>query len=357
MYEDYLDDMEFYESQLRRAGEFEQEYNLRQEFLDLVPGKVEHTILGPDENIALRNSYPEKMPYPNINLLKVMFTPDDRSTIDDGEIHEIKEYDRNGGVVSESNINLGIKTPAFYADHQVTPMEGEVFNVICSLPLLLGYDGTNTFPENCFFDATSIYKYLTLNKSTGHNTKNNHVAPAEILKSIDECIEALENTFVYLDYYEPGSGVHAAYERMLHLRFFEIEVNGVKKKAYHLLSAPLILPYALKTNNISEKNTSQICVCTRYNRKMLDIQSFLFYCVSSEKKKGKNSVEVTYSSIFRNCRIYHDNKNINVRRTEVKRDKDTIIKFLDKWIKTGFITSYEEQGTSKEVRTKIIINF
>lgn len=347
-----LDDIEFVKA-LGISPETNTDNTAKETFLHMVPELIVHDEEGGADVISIQNIYPENMIYAGGHLLNILFTPEDRKILDDGNIHSVNEYEKNKD--DEVIVNVGVKSPDFYADKEVTPLEGDVFRVISSLPVALGYDRVGAaFPENCYFDAYYIYKYLTMNRQNA-STYSRRVPTDDVINSINECVSRLENTYIYCDYSNNKKGMKTIIsERMLSLRFIDVKVNGRVKRIYQLKSSPALLDYAIRTGNLDSRNTSQIQVCTKYNRKMLDLQSFLFTCIMDFKNRGLTKGELYYSSIFRNCQIFYRDKE--TRRTEVKRDKDRIINnFFKKWKETGFIKDYKEEGSKTQVRTKIIV--
>lgn len=116
------------------------------------------------------------------------------------------------------------------------------------------------------------------------------------------------------------------------------------------------MDYSLATNNLDVKNTNQIHVCTKYSKKLIEIQSYLYSVIMDFKMKNKKQGTIYYKSVFSNCNIIHIDSSGKKNRTALKRDKDLIVNtFLNNWVKNGFIKSFEEVDSKNEVRNSVLI--
>lgn len=336
---------------------------MRQEFIEMEPekkaandtdeisGLVESYDVSAD---TFCYSYPEEIVSGSGRLVNVLFTEEDRRMFGDGQIHNLEEY-RDGNVSSLSS-NMGVKMPKFYASTNVSPLEGEVYRIISSLPIAMGYASPkDTFPKNVFFDAEYICKYLTKKSGSKSRADNSKLSP-ELVKNIESAIERLENTFIYADYTEiKSNGLISIQERLINLRKVSVKINGIPRVVYQLITPPALLNYSLATNNLDVRNVNQIHVCTKYNLKLINIQGYLYTIISDCKKRGSKSCTIYYKAMFRACRISYDD-NDSARRNKIQRDKDTVMtKFLEKWVKNGFIQGFEEHDSLKEKRNNIVI--
>lgn len=367
--ENELNDIEFFKKYNKESSieEKESSYDkcmrMRQEFIEMEPekkaandtdeisGLVESYDVSAD---TFCYSYPEEIVSGSGRLVNVLFTEEDRRMFGDGQIHNLEEY-RDGNVSSLSS-NMGVKMPKFYASTNVSPLEGEVYRIISSLPIAMGYASPkDTFPKNVFFDAEYICKYLTKKSGSKSRADNSKLSP-ELVKNIESAIERLENTFIYADYTEiKSNGLISIQERLINLRKVSVKINGIPRVVYQLITPPALLNYSLATNNLDVRNVNQIHVCTKYNLKLINIQGYLYTIISDCKKRGSKSCTIYYKAMFRACRISYDD-NDSARRNKIQRDKDTVMtKFLEKWVKNGFIQGFEEHDSLKEKRNNIVI--
>lgn len=300
-------------------------------------------------------TYPEEMISSSGKLVNVLFTKEDRKFFVDEKIHEIDDYVSSTSTNSVKR-NLGIKMPTFFASEDVSPLEGEVFRIITSIPIAKGYTGIgDTFPNSCLFDAAYIYRYITLNKSNGKYNQNNSVNPM-MIDAIEHAIERLRYTYIYADYVDSRGNTIQVSENLIYLRRITTTINGVTKSVYQLFKAPALLDYSLATNNLDVKNTNQIHVCTKYSKKLIEIQSYLYSVIMDFKMKNKKQGTIYYKSVFSNCNIIHIDSSGKKNRTALKRDKDLIVNtFLNNWVKNGFIKSFEEVDSKNEVRNSVLI--
>lgn len=300
--------------------------------------------------------YPEEMVSSSGKLVNVLFTKEERKLFEDEKIHEIDDY-----ASSNSNKpvkrNLGVKMPTFFASEDVSALEGEVFRIITSIPITQGYTGSgDTFPNTCLFDAAYIYRYMTMNRSNGKVDQSYHPINPAVIYAIEHAIERLRNTYIYADYMDSYGNMCQISENMIYLRKITTNINGVQKSVYQLIKAPALLNYSLATNNLDVRNTNQIHVCTKYSKKLIEIQAYLYSVIMDFKKKNKNQGTIYYRSVFSNCNLIHIDATGKKNRTALKRDKDIIVNtFLDNWVKNGFIKSFEEVDSKTEVRNGIVI--
>lgn len=367
--ENELNDIEFFKKYNKedtieeKESSYDKCMRMRQEFIEMEPekkaandtdeisGLVESYDVSAD---TFCYSYPEEIVSGSGRLVNVLFTEEDRRMFGDGQIHNLEEY-RDGNVSSLSS-NMGVKMPKFYASTNVSPLEGEVYRIISSLPIAMGYASPkDTFPKNVFFDAEYICKYLT-KKSGSKSRADNSKLSQELVKNIESAIERLENTFIYADYTEiKSNGLISIQERLINLRKVSVKINGIPRVVYQLITPPALLNYSLATNNLDVRNVNQIHVCTKYNLKLINIQGYLYTIISDCKKRGSKSCTIYYKAMFRACRISYDD-NDSARRNKIQRDKDTVMtKFLEKWVKNGFIQGFEEHDSLKEKRNNIVI--
>lgn len=368
-----LNDIEFFEKYNNIDTNDSEEYNvsdMRDSFARTTPGIATGEVIEGTSyyDVLIQNgeipldynnafTYPEEMISSSGKLVNVLFTKEERKLFEDEKIHEIDDYNS-----SISNIpvkrNLGVKMPTFFASEDVSPLEGEVFRIITSIPIAQGYTGSgDIFPNTCLFDATYIYRYMTMNKSNGKGkvSKSNIINPT-ILYAIEHAIERLRNTYIYADYMDSYGNMCQISENMIVLRRITTSINGVIKSVYQLVKAPALLNYSLATNNIDIRNTNQIHVCTKYSKKLIELQSYLYSIIMDFKKKNQKQGTIYYKSIFSNCNIIHIDSSGKKNRTALKRDKDLVVNtFLNNWVKTGFIKSFEEVDSKNEVRNSIII--
>lgn len=367
--ENELNDIEFFKKYNKKDSieEKESSYDkcmrMRQEFIEMEPEKK--TANDSDEISGLVESYdvaadtfcysyPEEIVSGSGRLVNVLFTEEDRRMFGDGQIHNLKEYQESN--VSSMASNMGVKMPKFYASTNVSPLEGEVYRIISSLPIAMGYASPkDTFPKNVFFDAEYICKYLTKKSGSKSRADNSKLSP-ELVKNIESAIDRLENTFIYADYTEiKSNGLISIQERLINLRKVSIKINGIPRVVYQLITPPALLNYSLATNNLDVRNVNQIHVCTKYNLKLINIQGYLYTIISDCKKRGSKSCTIYYKALFRACRISYDD-NDSTKRVKIQRDKDTVItKFLKKWVENGFIQGFEEHESLKEKRNNIVI--
>lgn len=367
--ENELNDIEFFKKYNKESSieEKESSYDkcmrMRQEFIEMDPEKK--TANDSDEISGLVESYdvaadtfcysyPEEIVSGSGRLVNVLFTEEDRRMFGDGQIHNLKEYQESN--VSSMASNMGVKMPKFYASTNVSPLEGEVYRIISSLPIAMGYASPkDTFPKNVFFDAEYICKYLTKKSGSKSRADNSKLSP-ELVKNIESAIDRLENTFIYADYTEiKSNGLISIQERLINLRKVSIKINGIPRVVYQLITPPALLNYSLATNNLDVRNVNQIHVCTKYNLKLINIQGYLYTIISDCKKRGSKSCTIYYKALFRACRISYDD-NDSTKRVKIQRDKDTVItKFLKKWVENGFIQGFEEHESLKEKRNNIVI--
>lgn len=368
--ENELNDIEFFKKYNKESSieEKENSYDkcmrMRQEFIEMEPEKKaandsdEISELVESYDVAADTfcySYPEEIVSGSGRLVNVLFTEEDRRMFGDGQIHNLEEYQDDNNVSSLSS-NMGVKMPKFYASTNVSPLEGEVYRIISSLPIAMGYASPkDIFPKNVFFDAEYICKYLTKRSGSRRRDGNSKLSP-ELVKNIENAIERLENTFIYVDYTElKTNGIISIQDRLIHLRKVIVKINGIHKTVYQLAAPPALLDYSLATNNLDVRNVNQIHVCTKYNLKLINIQGYLYTVISDCKKRGVKSCTIYYKALFRNCRISYDD-NDSSRRNKIQRDKDTVItKFLEKWVANGFIQGFEEHDSLKEKRNNIVI--
>lgn len=367
--ENELNDIEFFKKYNKedtieeKESSYDKCMRMRQEFIEMEPekkaandtdeisGLVESYDVSAD---TFCYSYPEEIVSGSGRLVNVLFTEEDRRMFGDGQIHNLEEY-RDGNVSSLSS-NMGVKMPKFYASTNVSPLEGEVYRIISSLPIAMGYvSPKDTFPKNVFFDAEYICKYLTKKSGSKSRADNSKLSP-ELVKNIESAIERLENTFIYADYTEiKSNGLISIQERLINLRKVSVKINGIPRVVYQLITPPALLNYSLATNNLDVRNVNQIHVCTKYNLKLINIQGYLYTIISDCKKRGSKSCTIYYKAMFRACRISYDD-NDSARRNKIQRDKDTVMtKFLEKWVKNGFIQGFEEHDSLKEKRNNIVI--
>jgi uncharacterized protein YsxB (DUF464 family) len=367
--ENELNDIEFFKKYNKedtieeKESSYDKCMRMRQEFIEMEPekkaandtdeisGLVESYDVSAD---TFCYSYPEEIVSGSGRLVNVLFTEEDRRMFGDGQIHNLEEY-RDGNVSSLSS-NMGVKMPKFYASTNVSPLEGEVYRIISSLPIAMGYASPkDTFPKNVFFDAEYICKYLTKKSGSKSRADNSKLSP-ELVKNIESAIERLENTFIYADYTEiKSNGLISIQERLINLRKVSVKINGIPRVVYQLITPPALLNYSLATNNLDVRNVNQIHVCTKYNLKLINIQGYLYTIISDCKKRGSKSCTIYYKAMFRACRISYDD-NDSARRNKIQRDKDTVMtKFLEKWVKNGFIQGFEEHDSLKEKRNNIVI--
>ena len=367
--ENELNDIEFFKKYNKedtieeKESSYDKCMRMRQEFIEMEPekkaandtdeisGLVESYDVSAD---TFCYSYPEEIVSGSGRLVNVLFTEEDRRMFGDGQIHNLEEY-RDGNVSSLSS-NMGVKMPKFYASTNVSPLEGEVYRIISSLPIAMGYASPkDTFPKNVFFDAEYICKYLTKKSGSKSRADNSKLSP-ELVKNIESAIERLENTFIYADYTEiKSNGLISIQERLINLRKVSVKINGIPRVVYQLITPPALLNYSLATNNLDIRNVNQIHVCTKYNLKLINIQGYLYTIISDCKKRGSKSCTIYYKAMFRACRISYDD-NDSARRNKIQRDKDTVMtKFLEKWVKNGFIQGFEEHDSLKEKRNNIVI--
>ena len=367
--ENELNDIEFFKKYNKedtieeKESSYDKCMSMRQEFIEMEPekkaandtdeisGLVESYDVSAD---TFCYSYPEEIVSGSGRLVNVLFTEEDRRMFGDGQIHNLEEY-RDGNVSSLSS-NMGVKMPKFYASTNVSPLEGEVYRIISSLPIAMGYASPkDTFPKNVFFDAEYICKYLTKKTGSKSRADNSKLSP-ELVKNIESAIERLENTFIYADYTEiKSNGLISIQERLINLRKVSVKINGIPRVVYQLITPPALLNYSLATNNLDVRNVNQIHVCTKYNLKLINIQGYLYTIISDCKKRGSKSCTIYYKAMFRACRISYDD-NDSARRNKIQRDKDTVMtKFLEKWVKNGFIQGFEEHDSLKEKRNNIVI--
>ena len=367
--ENELNDIEFFKKYYKESSieEKESSYDkcmrMRQEFIEMEPEKKaandsdEISGLVESYDVAADTfcySYPEEIVSGSGRLVNVLFTEEDRRMFGDGQIHNLEEYQE--GNVSSLTSNMGVKMPKFYASTNVSPLEGEVYRIISSLPIAMGYASPkDTFPKNVFFDAEYICKYLTKKSGSKSRADNSKLSP-ELVKNIESAIDRLENTFIYADYTEINSnGLISIQERLINLRKVSVKINGIPRVVYQLITPPALLNYSLATNNLDVRNVNQIHVCTKYNLKLINIQGYLYTIISDCKKRGSKSCTIYYKALFRACRISYDD-NDSSRRNKIQRDKDTVItKFLEKWVANGFIQGFEEHDSLKEKRNNIVI--
>lgn len=367
--ENELNDIEFFKKYNKESSieEKESSYDkcmrMRQEFIEMEPEKKaandsdEISELVESYDVAADTfcySYPEEIVSGSGRLVNVLFTEEDRRMFGDGQIHNLEEY-RDGNVSSLSS-NMGVKMPKFYASTNVSPLEGEVYRIISSLPIAMGYASPkDTFPKNVFFDAEYICKYLTKKSGSKSRADNSKLSP-ELVKNIESAIERLENTFIYADYTEiKSNGLISIQERLINLRKVSVKINGIPRVVYQLITPPALLNYSLATNNLDVRNVNQIHVCTKYNLKLINIQGYLYTIISDCKKRGSKSCTIYYKAMFRACRISYDDTD-STKRVKIQRDKDTVItKFLKKWVENGFIQGFEEHDSLKEKRNNIVI--
>lgn len=367
--ENELNDIEFFKKYNKedtieeKESSYDKCMRMRQEFIEMEPekkaandtdeisGLVESYDVSAD---TFCYSYPEEIVSGSGRLVNVLFTEEDRRMFGDGQIHNLEEY-RDGNVSSLSS-NMGVKMPKFYASTNVSPLEGEVYRIISSLPIAMGYASPkDTFPKNVFFDAEYICKYLTKKSGSKSRADNSKLSP-ELVKNIESAIERLENTFIYADYTEiKSNGLISIQERLINLRKVSVKINGIPRVVYQLITPPALLNYSLATNNLDVRNVNQIHVCTKYNLKLINIQGYLYTIISDCKKRGSKSCTIYYKAMFRACRISYDD-NDSTKRVKIQRDKDTVItKFLKKWAENGFIQGFEEHDSLKEKRNNIVI--
>lgn len=367
--ENELNDIEFFKKYNKedtieeKESSYDKCMRMRQEFIEMEPekkaandtdeisGLVESYDVSAD---TFCYSYPEEIVSGSGRLVNVLFTEEDRRMFGDGQIHNLEEY-RDGNVSSLSS-NMGVKMPKFYASTNVSPLEGEVYRIISSLPIAMGYASPkDTFPKNVFFDAEYICKYLTKKSGSKSRADNSKLSP-ELVKNIESAIERLENTFIYADYTEiKSNGLISIQERLINLRKVSVKINGIPRVVYQLITPPALLNYSLATNNLDVRNVNQIHVCTKYNLKLINIQGYLYTIISDCKKRGSKSCTIYYKAMFRACRISYDD-NDSTKRVKIQRDKDTVItKFLKKWVENGFIQGFEEHDSLKEKRNNIVI--
>lgn len=367
--ENELNDIEFFKKYNKedtieeKESSYDKCMRMRQEFIEMEPekkaandtdeisGLVESYDVSAD---TFCYSYPEEIVSGSGRLVNVLFTEEDRRMFEDGQIHNLEEY-RDGNVSSLSS-NMGVKMPKFYASTNVSPLEGEVYRIISSLPIAMGYASPkDTFPKNVFFDAEYICKYLTKKSGSKSRADNSKLSP-ELVKNIESAIERLENTFIYADYTEiKSNGLISIQERLINLRKVSVKINGIPRVVYQLITPPALLNYSLATNNLDVRNVNQIHVCTKYNLKLINIQGYLYTIISDCKKRGSKSCTIYYKAMFRACRISYDD-NDSTKRVKIQRDKDTVItKFLKKWVENGFIQGFEEHDSLKEKRNNIVI--
>lgn len=367
--ENELNDIEFFKKYNKedtieeKESSYDKCMRMRQEFIEMEPekkaandtdeisGLVESYDVSAD---TFCYSYPEEIVSGSGRLVNVLFTEEDRRMFGDGQIHNLEEY-RDGNVSSLSS-NMGVKMPKFYASTNVSPLEGEVYRIISSLPIAMGYASPkDTFPKDVFFDAEYICKYLTKKSGSKSRADNSKLSP-ELVKNIESAIERLENTFIYADYTEiKSNGLISIQERLINLRKVSVKINGIPRVVYQLITPPALLNYSLATNNLDVRNVNQIHVCTKYNLKLINIQGYLYTIISDCKKRGSKSCTIYYKAMFRACRISYDD-NDSARRNKIQRDKDTVMtKFLEKWVKNGFIQGFEEHDSLKEKRNNIVI--
>lgn len=367
--ENELNDIEFFKKYNKEGSieEKESSYDkcmrMRQEFIEMEPEKKadndsdEISGLVESYDVAADTfcySYPEEIVSGSGRLVNVLFTEEERRMFGDGQIHNLKEYQE--GNVSSLASNMGVKMPKFYASTNVSPLEGEVYRIISSLPIAMGYASPkDTFPKNVFFDAEYICKYLTKKSGSKSRADNSKLSP-ELVKNIENAIERLENTFIYADYTEiKTNGLISIQERLINLRKVSVKINGIPRVVYQLITPPALLNYSLTTNNLDVRNVNQIHVCTKYNLKLINIQGYLYTIISDCKKRGSKSCTIYYKALFRACRISYDD-NDSTKRVKIQRDKDTVItKFLKKWVENGFIQGFEEHDSLKEKRNNIVI--
>lgn len=367
--ENELNDIEFFKKYNKedtieeKESSYDKCMRMRQEFIEMEPEKK--TANDSDEISGLVESYdvaadtfcysyPEEIVSGSGRLVNVLFTEEDRRMFGDGQIHNLKEYQESN--VSSMASNMGVKMPKFYASTNVSPLEGEVYRIISSLPIAMGYTSPkDTFPKNVFFDAEYICKYLTKKSGSKSRADNSKLSP-ELVKNIESAIDRLENTFIYADYTEiKSNGLISIQERLINLRKVSIKINGIPRVVYQLITPPALLNYSLATNNLDVRNVNQIHVCTKYNLKLINIQGYLYTIISDCKKRGSKSCTIYYKALFRACRISYDD-NDSTKRVKIQRDKDTVItKFLKKWVENGFIQGFEEHESLKEKRNNIVI--
>lgn len=367
--ENELNDIEFFkkynkeDSIEEKESSYDKCMRMRQEFIEMEPEKK--TANDSDEISGLVESYdvaadtfcysyPEEIVSGSGRLVNVLFTEEDRRMFGDGQIHNLKEYQE--GNVSSLTSNMGVKMPKFYASTNVSPLEGEVYRIISSLPIAMGYASPkDTFPKNVFFDAEYICKYLTKKSGSKSRADNSKLSP-ELVKNIESAINRLENTFIYADYTEiKSNGLISIQERLINLRKVSVKINGIPRVAYQLITPPALLNYSLATNNLDVRNVNQIHVCTKYNLKLINIQGYLYTIISDCKKRGSKSCTIYYKALFRACGISYDD-NDSGKRVKIQRDKDTVTtKFLEKWVANGFIQGFEEQESLKEKRNSIVV--
>ena len=367
--ENELNDIEFFKKYNKedtieeKESSYDKCMRMRQEFIEMEPekkaandtdeisGLVESYDVSAD---TFCYSYPEEIVSGSGRLVNVLFTEEDRRMFGDGQIHNLEEYQESN--VSSMASNMGVKMPKFYASTNVSPLEGEVYRIISSLPIAMGYTSPeDTFPKNVFFDAEYICKYLTKKSGSKSRADNSKLSP-ELVKNIESAIDRLENTFIYADYTEiKSNGLISIQERLINLRKVSIKINGIPRVVYQLITPPALLNYSLATNNLDVRNVNQIHVCTKYNLKLINIQGYLYTIISDCKKRGSKSCTIYYKALFRACRISYDD-NDSTKRVKIQRDKDTVItKFLKKWVENGFIQGFEEHESLKEKRNNIVI--
>lgn len=161
--ENKLNDIEFFKTYNKKNSieEKESSYDkcmrMRQEFIEMEPEKKadndSYEISGLVESYDVAAdtfcySYPEEIVSGSRRLVNVLFTEEDKRMFGDGQIHNLKEYQYDN--VSSLSSNMGVKMPKFYASTNVSPLEGEVYRIISSLPIAMGYASPkDTFQKMC----------------------------------------------------------------------------------------------------------------------------------------------------------------------------------------------------------------
>ena len=246
--------------------------------------------------------------------------------------------------------------------YKITGYDRRVYNAICTLymnnrntvslseifGIMMG--GVKTNPsknqleaiDNTIQKLKNIDVYLDITDEVKHNVIEDKqpLIDAGILKNKKDSIAKVEVT-----------------ERMLNVREGTIySQNGKVFKSIKIVGEPLLLTYnkakktllsiPLEYIGLEDQNATD---------RTIAFQDYLLMRIFGYKNGKLNKNKILYESLYRDSgQEIPKNKDGKIDRKGVTRDRETVLKMMEEWVKKGLITGFKE---IKEGRTFTAVEF
>ena len=223
-------------------------------------------------------------------------------------------------------------------EQRLTPYDREIHNAVSTL----------CAAGNEYINPQMIFQVLSGN--TGQRAKISNEAREKILRSIDK----MRYTEIEIDAAEEvqvGWNKKATYKGALipSERVEVVKLNGQETvDSIHLFRNPPLYDYANNKNQIDRVDIKMLNAPVSNTPENIELKGYLMRQISIMKNPHSNlKAVIRYDTLFEYLGIEAPNKDALKHKQKEIRDKTK--KFLDFWLKEGFIKNYSEEKEGRVI--------